>query len=67
MRSVKKNIPKKGGEMADKEEFKVRIPSDIAIKVRIMKIKEGSTFSSIFEEALKYYFEKLQGGIRGNI
>ncbi|MCD6481915.1 MAG: hypothetical protein J7L31_06575 [Thermoplasmata archaeon] len=51
----------------EKEEFRVRIPSDIAIKIRIMKIKEGFTFSSIFEEALKYYFEKLQGRERGNI
>lgn len=67
MRSVKRNILKEGGEMVDKEEFKVKIPSDIAIKVRIMKIKEGSTFSSIVEEALRYYFEKLQGEIRRNI
>lgn len=45
--------------MKEKEEIRVKIPSDIVIKLRIMKMR-GNTFSSIVEKALKEFFEKSE-------
>ncbi len=43
--------------MEGKEEIKVRISSNIVIKLRIMKHLKGKTFSTVVEEALEKYFE----------